>query len=83
MNKNISNYTNFSFKGEEEEENESQSILLDPKGPYATLPKYKRGPAPKVTDLNDLTQLEKNVFNDPYGKFNDKTFSNQKNFFLS
>ncbi|CAG8680106.1 252_t:CDS:2, partial [Funneliformis mosseae] len=55
-----------SHQKREENENESQSILLDPSGPYANSPRYKRAPAPKVTDLNDLTRLEKNVFIDPY-----------------
>ncbi|CAI2169941.1 16883_t:CDS:10 [Funneliformis geosporum] len=47
-------------------EDESHSILFDPNGPYTNSPRYKRALAPKVTDLNDLTKLEKNVFINPY-----------------
>ena len=50
------------------ENEETQSILLDPQGPYAKLPTYKRAPAPKIIDLKSLTQLETNVFINPYGR---------------
>ncbi|GES87368.1 hypothetical protein GLOIN_2v1526560 [Rhizophagus clarus] len=77
---NISKFTNFSLdipneihkhnefelKFDPNKEKETQSILLDPQGPYAESPKYKRAPAPKGANFKRLTQLEKCVFTNPY-----------------
>src|SRR6266542_6040974 len=63
----IHKHTKFKLKIDPNKEEETQSILLDPQGPYATSPGYKRAPAPRIADFNKLTQLEKDVFVNPYG----------------
>lgn len=71
----IYKHTKFKLKFDPKEvEEETLSILLDPQGPYAELPKYKRAPAPRGVDFKKLTSLEKYVFSNPYGKNKFKIF---------
>jgi hypothetical protein len=68
----IHNHTKFNkFKltiDPNKEVEETQSILLDPQGPYTKSLKYERAPAPGVADLKKLTSFEYYVFSNPYGE---------------